>query len=234
MLMAASAVLADEVVDRLAERIGAAPLIVEGEAGRGYVSWDGADPASIGTFTPLVITRVLKGALREDHVLLRQPGGETGGASRAEPLAAQFEPGERVIVFLGRRDPGDGSYDIDGGALGTYRVVPDAHGVPVAAVRLGVDVATYSSREKAPGTLLGQVTVETFAQLAAGAPAGRPVSAPNGARPAAGGAPPRVPGQTPQAPARDRDLHKFAVIALAASLGASVIAWRLMRRRSTR
>jgi len=231
--MATAGARADEVVDRLAERIGAAPLIVEGEAGRGYVSWDGADPSSISTFTPLTVTRVLKGTLGGDRVLLRQPGGETGGASRVEPLAAQFEPGERAIVFLGRRDPGDGSYDIEGGALGTYREMPDAHGVPAVAVRLGVDAATYSSKEKAPGTLLGQVAVETFAQLAAGASAGRPARAPNAAVSPVLHAPPPVPARTPPGAVGDRDVRRIALIALAGSLAVSIVAWRLRRRRST-
>ncbi len=226
--------LADEVVDQLGERIKAAPLIVEGEAGRGYGSWDGSDPGSINTFTPLAVVRVLKGTLGQDHILLRQPGGSVGGASRVEPLAAQFEADERVIVFLGRPDPGDGSYDIDGGALGTFRVTPDAQGSPAVTVRLGVDAATCSSREKAPGTLLGLVTVETFARLAAGVPPRAPRSDSSGVPAAVRGVVVRAPGQEPPAPAATGARGKYALIVLASLMALGLIARRFIRRRGTR
>lgn len=233
-LAVASPALPDEVTDLLAERIQAAPLIVEGEAGRGYASWDGTDPGSISTFTPLTVARVLKGVLAEDHILLRQPGGSVGGASRMEPLAAQFEPEEHVIVFLGPRDPGDGSFDIDGGALGAYRVTTDAGGVPAVTVRLGVDAATYSSREKAPGTLLGLVTVETFAQLAADSPPGQPKS--NSDQVAAAVRTParHHPLQPRRPPAAHRGRDGYTLIVLASLFTLGAIGWRLMRRRDTR
>src|SRR5258708_26719952 len=44
LLAAASAGLADGVVDQLRERIQAAPLLVGGEAGRGHRAWDRSDP----------------------------------------------------------------------------------------------------------------------------------------------------------------------------------------------
>jgi hypothetical protein len=158
----------DDVVGPLRESIAAATVIIEGEAERPYASWDGADPSTIRTYTPFAVTRVLKGAAPAARVLLRQPGGEVGGAS-AVTRGAEFSPGEQAIVFLGTRDPKDGSYDIAGGRQGKFIVQRDDSGRPVLDVRLGADAAAYGRAEKAPGTGLARVPVELFAQLAAGA-----------------------------------------------------------------
>lgn len=139
-LLASSQVRADdEIVGPLRESIAAAPLIVEGYAQRPYTSWDGADRATIRTYTPLKVTRVLKGNL---------------DASR--------------IVFVGSRDPGDESYDVSSGSRGKFVVRHDASGRAVLDVRLGADASAYTSREKAPGALLAQVPVQLFEQLAMG------------------------------------------------------------------
>src|SRR5262249_41745604 len=53
----------DDVVGPLRDSIAAAAVIVEGEAELAYMSWDGADPATIRTYTPFRVSRVLKGAL---------------------------------------------------------------------------------------------------------------------------------------------------------------------------
>jgi hypothetical protein len=158
----------DEVVGPLRESIAAAPVIVEGEAERSYASWDGADTASIRTYTPFAVTRVLKGAVPAARILLRQPGGDVGGAS-AVMRGAGFSEGEQAIVFLGTRDQVDGSYDVSGGRRGKFVVLRDDSGRPVLDLRLGADASAYGRAEKAPGTGLARVPVELFEQLAAGA-----------------------------------------------------------------
>jgi hypothetical protein len=82
---------------------------------------------------------------------------------------AEFSEGEQAIVFLGIRDPGDGSYDVSGGRRGKFVVQRDESGRPVLEVRLGADASAYGRAEKAPGTGLARVPVELFEQLAAGA-----------------------------------------------------------------
>jgi hypothetical protein len=159
----------DDVVGPLRESIAAAPIIVEGEAGRPYTSWNGADPTTIRTYTPFTVTRVLKGAPPAARILLRQPGGDVGGASAAM-RGAEFSEGEQAIVFLGTKDPGDGSYDVSGGRRGKFVVQRDDSGRPVLDVRLGADASAYGRAEKAPGTGLARLPVEFFEQLAAGAP----------------------------------------------------------------
>jgi hypothetical protein len=167
-LLASSQVRADdEIVGPLRESIAAAPLIVEGYAQRPYTSWDGADRATIRTYTPLKVTRVLKGNLDASRIVLRQPGGEIGGTS-APTSDAEFTEGEEVIVFVGSRDPGDESYDVSSGSRGKFVVRHDASGRAVLDVRLGADASAYTSREKAPGALLAQVPVQLFEQLAMG------------------------------------------------------------------
>jgi hypothetical protein len=157
----------DDVVGPLRESIAAATVIVEGEAERPYASWDGADPATIRTYTPFRVTRVLKGAEPAARILLRQPGGDVGGAS-AVIRGAEFTEGEQAVVFLGTREPRDGSYDISGGRRGKFAVQHDDTGRPVLDVRLGADASAYGRAEKAPGTGLARVPVELFEQLAAG------------------------------------------------------------------
>jgi hypothetical protein len=133
-------------------------------------------------------------------------------------------------VFLGSRNASDGSYDIYGGSLGTYHVAPDADGVPAVTVRLGVDASVYSSKEKAPGTLLAQVTVESFARLAAGT---RPqMESPRGAARARGDEAPRIAAQPP-VPKGHRGPRRSAVIGLTVLAALSLVAWRLVRRRSS-
>ena len=158
----------DDVVGPLRESMAAAPVIVAGEAERPYTSWNGADPASIRTYTPFTVTRVLKGAPPAARILLRQPGGDVGGASAAL-RGAEFGEGEQAIVFLGAQDPGDGSYDVSGGRRGKFVVQRDDSGRPVLDVRWGADASAYGRAEKAPGTGLARVPLELFEQLAAGA-----------------------------------------------------------------
>jgi hypothetical protein len=158
----------DDVVGPLSESIAAASVIIEGEAEDPYVSWNGSDPATIRTYTPFIVTRVLKGAEPPARILLRQAGGEVGGASTVTH-GAEFSEGEQAIVFLGSRDPRDGSYDVAGGSKGKFLVQHDDSGRPVLDVRFGADASAYGRAEKAPGTGLARVPVELFDQLAAGA-----------------------------------------------------------------
>jgi hypothetical protein len=157
----------DDVVGPLRESIAAAPIIVEGTAERPYASWDGTDPTTIRTYTPFTVTRVLKGAEPAARILLRQPGGDVGGAT-AVPRGAEFSEGEQAIVFLGTHDPGDQSYEVSGGRRGKFVVQRDKSGRPVLDVRLGADASAYERAEKAPGTGLARVPVELIEQLAAG------------------------------------------------------------------
>jgi len=228
----------DDVVGPLRESIAAAPLIIEGEAARPYPAWDGADPASIRTYTPLRVARVLKGRLPADQIVLRQPGGEVGGAS-AVATGAEFSEGEQVIVLVGEQEPSDGSYDVRSGRKGKFTILHDEAGRAMLDVRLGADASAYGSREKAPGILLARVPLELFERLASGATfesvAEFEHPRAHEAAPAADAPKYRAPASTPLAvskPSRWRSnlLLAAAVLAL---LAAASLTHLLSRRRSS-
>jgi hypothetical protein len=228
-----AAARADEVVAPVAERIRAAPLIVEGLAGRGDASWDGADPATIVTYTPFTVTRVLKGALPKAAIVLRQHGGAVGGAEALDSAAAQFDDGERALVFVGQSDPRDASYDIVGGARGKYRITTDAEGQDGLDVRLGVDAAAFSSKEKAPGTLLGRLSLETFERLARGGEngEGRSAATPAPAAERRGAATVLLPAAVPAADGGGARVLRWVGLLLALAAAGLAIAWALFRVR---
>ena len=225
----------DDVVGPLRDSITAASVIVEGEAGRPYASWDGADPASIRTYTPFMVTRVLKGAQPLAPILLRQTGGDVAGASTVM-RGAEFSEGEQAIVFLGARDAGDGSYDVSGGRRGKFLVQRDDSGRPVLDVRLGADASAYGRAEKAPGTGLARVPLELFAQLAAG---GRIKSVADfertqvAARDSRRNREPIKPPAATLGPRAGRSSLRV-IVAAVAGLAGLIIVIRLMRRRMRR
>ena len=217
----------DESIAALKERIAAATTIVEGEAGRPYTAWDGADRATIRTYTPFRVTRALKGDLSLTQMLLRQPGGEIGGVRAVGSVGAEFEQGERAIVFVGNRGVGDGSFDIRGQLDGVYRITRDAAGGDGIDIRLGADAGSYSSKEKAPGTLLTRISLERFERLAGGV-SSKDLAAIRG--PSSSPVPqPVAPAIPVESPPRSRAAAGW--IAVFVCVTAVAIAARLRRRR---
>ena len=223
----------DDVIGPLRESIAAAPIIIEGEAELSYASWDGADPATVRTYTPFRLIRVLKGAPPAARILLRQPGGEVAGATTVM-RGAEFGEGEQAIVFLGAQDRADGSYDVLGGSRGKFIVQHDESGRPVLDVRLGADASAYGRAEKAPGTGLARVPVELFEQLAAGATtenvadfAHAQLRARNSSRANEPNPLPRPPGDV-ETRSEHSQLHVLLAIAVLAALSAA--AWLMLRR----
>jgi hypothetical protein len=160
-----SAGRASDAIRSLAERLQSADVVVDGEAGRPYTAWNGTDPATVVTYTPFAVHRVLKGHLATASILLRQPGGEVGGVGAAGDASSEFVEGERDVVLLGERDLRDGSYPITM-SRGTYQVTRDANGRDSLDIHLGVDAATYPSREKGSGTPPMHVPLEFIERLA--------------------------------------------------------------------
>jgi len=225
----------EDVVGPLRESIAAAAVIVEGRAGQSYASWDGTDPATIRTYTPFSVVRVLKGAEPSAQILLQQRGGEVAGAS-APLRGAEFSDGEEAIVFLGAQDPADGSYDVFTGRSGKFQVQRDEAGRAVLDVRLGADASAFGRAEKAPGTGLARVPAELFEHLASGAAPEGPVAA-GATQPQqrGGGAPVREQNTGREPSAKAAGLLKSRVLIFAA-LAIAVLALVLtrLRRRRTR
>jgi hypothetical protein len=220
----------DDSVRALVGRLRAAPMILEGAAGRSYTAWDGSDPSTIRTYTPFHVDIVLKGQLDQRDILLRQPGGEVGGVRAIGAVGAEFDIRERLVVLLGERDQVDGSYDIPARLEGVYRITPDAAGFSGIDVRLGVDAGAYSSKEKAPGTLLTRIPLERFEQLARDAPPHDPALAssmgsPRPVAPSGGVAP-----NASTSALRDGTSSWLRWLAGLCGLGVAVLWWRVRRR----
>ncbi len=74
------------------------PLVVHGTVHRVDVQWDDGR-AKIWTHTEVVVRETLKGSPRTT-VLVKQPGGVVGAVGQQVSGAAQFTPGEEVVLFL--------------------------------------------------------------------------------------------------------------------------------------
>jgi hypothetical protein len=223
------AALANDAVASLAARLRAAAVVVDGQAGRPYTAWNGTDPATIVTYTPFAVHRVLKGQLANTSILLREPGGEVGGAGAAGDAGTEFVEDERDVVLLGERDPRDGSYPITVNR-GIYQVTRDANGRDTLEIHLGVDAGTYPSREKGSGTPPVRVPLELVERLAHGEDAADRSSLPVHAAPTA--PPVSAPPAATAAPAPDR--HARAAAWIAAAIILLLAGWFLWRRRARR
>src|SRR5262249_28317133 len=79
----------------------------------------------IETVTDVVVEESIKGSA-DALIQIHEPGGEWNGESRVIPGMSDFEPGERVLLFLSRRD--DGNYAVTDIQLGSFRFARDVAG----------------------------------------------------------------------------------------------------------
>jgi hypothetical protein len=84
----------------LADVVQESPIIVRGRTGESYSQWDKSGRGQIFTYTPFTVSEVLKGALKETRILLRQPGGSAGDVAMNVPGTAMFTADEDVVVLL--------------------------------------------------------------------------------------------------------------------------------------
>jgi hypothetical protein len=108
----------------LAELSREAHLIARGKVTGAESIWTG-DWRSIETIVTLEIEAAIKGAT-ETTVRFRVPGGQVGRYRRVFLGAPALVPGQRIVVFLGRRGT-DLPYVL-GLSQGVFRVVPAADG----------------------------------------------------------------------------------------------------------
>jgi hypothetical protein len=101
-----------------------AQLIARGRVTAIDPVWTG-DWRSIETVVTLEVEAAIKGAA-ETMVRFRVPGGQVGRLRRVFLGAPVFEPGSRVVVFLGRH--GGDLPHLLGLSQGVFRVVPEADG----------------------------------------------------------------------------------------------------------
>lgn len=97
------------------------PLIVHGVVQRSVVNWT-PDHHGIWTWTEVSVRETLKGASTKRTVLVKQPGGTIDGLTQGVSGAAQFEPGEEVVLFLEPAVDEAGAYVLMGLATGKVKL----------------------------------------------------------------------------------------------------------------
>ncbi|HUU01858.1 MAG TPA: hypothetical protein VM425_10475 [Myxococcota bacterium] len=102
-----------------------APLVVVGEVNQVKAELN-AEKTKIYTRVLVTPSEILKGARDTGTVTIKTIGGKLADRVAELPGAPQFEPGERVLVFLEPRKDGDG-YNTLGLYLGKFSVVKDPH-----------------------------------------------------------------------------------------------------------
>ncbi len=100
-----------------------APLVVIGEVNQVQAELN-ASKTKIYTRVLVTPSEVLKGSRDIGVVTIKTIGGKLADKVALIPGAPQFEPGERVLVFLEPRKDGDG-YNTLGLYLGKFSVVKD-------------------------------------------------------------------------------------------------------------
>jgi hypothetical protein len=217
-----------DAVKSLTIRLRAAVIVVDGEAGRPYTAWNGTDPATIVTYTPFTVRRVLKGRLSNSSILLREPGGEVGGVNAAGDASATFVEGERDVVLLGERDPRDDSYPVSMNR-GSYLVTRDESGQDGLDIHLGVDAGTYPSREKGSGTPPVRVPLELVERLARGDASAAPAPVRTAVAPTSPAVRPAAPPPAPSPNHRERLTTGIAAV-IVLTLSALLVLWRRRAR----
>lgn len=118
-------------------------LVVSGQIARTWADWDSSHHF-IWTHYELAVSGVHKGAAAST-VVLSEPGGVVGGIQQIIAGTVQYQPGEKVFVFLERMP--NGYLRTTGWAQGKFTV--DASGRVHAAVFQGLELVDMKS---APAT----------------------------------------------------------------------------------
>jgi len=103
------------------DQVAASDLIAVGRVVSVASSWT-SDHSAIQTEAELEIEDVWKGAADGDRVVVRTPGGTVGNVGAKVDSAAEFAVGERVLVFLKKKDAG---FEPVGMRFGKYEIVGD-------------------------------------------------------------------------------------------------------------
>lgn len=169
VLLLSVAAQATTFVNRpLGEVVKETANIVRGRPGESYSDWGKGENRQIFTYTPFVVTEVLKGGLRENRILLRQPGGGKDGMEMNVPGTAHFNTTEDVVVMLGERNKEDDSYDIPGFTTGKYSVVPGENGEPALVNSLGGGALYDPNRDPRTLSYNSKIPLEVFRRIAKG------------------------------------------------------------------
>jgi hypothetical protein len=117
------------------------PTLVRGKIGPSYSDWVKTPEGGrrIYTFYELQVTEVFKGDPKPGKsIQIRELGGEKDGIGLQIAGAAQFSPGEDVVVTLGEKNP-DGTYDVRGLMTGKFGIEKDPAGNEILVGATGDD-----------------------------------------------------------------------------------------------
>jgi matrixin/putative Ig domain-containing protein len=114
----------------------------------------------VWTYVEVRTRRVLKGALLERTIVLKQLGGTAGESGVRVAGQAGFTIGERVLLFL--NTGADGSLHVAHGFMGKYSVVEDASGVEF--VERSIDAAEVKLMTRTnPGDVTDRAPYDAYA-----------------------------------------------------------------------
>lgn len=155
----------------LDDLVAGADQVVEGQVVDTRSFWN-ADRTVIRTEATFRVDSVLLGD-PPDTVTLETPGGTVGDVRVRVPGFPVFEPGERLLLFLG--DAGDGRSRVHGYRQGQFRIVTDATGgrLAVSTVEDGTPLISAEGKDlrslaTQPLTDLERAIHDTARRLSAG------------------------------------------------------------------
>ncbi|MFL5813048.1 MAG: hypothetical protein ACJ763_05680 [Bdellovibrionia bacterium] len=144
------------------------PTLVRGKIGSNYSDWVKTPEGGrrIYTFYELQVTEVFKGEPKPgSSIQVREIGGEKDGVGLQVAGAAQFSPGEDVVLTLGEKNP-DGSYDLRGLMTGKFDIGRDQSGNEILIGATGEEMEGGVS-EKSADDHHGPWTVNEFRKMVA-------------------------------------------------------------------
>lgn len=165
----AQAAFATTFVNRpLGEIVKETSVIARGRTGESYSEWDKSGRKQIFTYTYFTVTEVLKGDLKKEKIVLRQPGGGKDGIEMSVPGTANFVPEEDVVVMIGDYNDEDDSYDVPGFATGKYNVVQGPNGEPMLENSLGGGAVYDANKDPRTMSYNSKIPLEVFRRVAKG------------------------------------------------------------------
>lgn len=137
-------------------------LVVTGQIVRSWSDWD-ASHHNIWTHHVLAVASVQKGKTAST-VVLSEPGGVFGGLRQTVVGAVQYQPGEKVVVFLERMP--NGYLRTTGWSQGKYSI-DDAGRVHASAALAGLELVAGKMSGSVPpdGITSAQLTARVLARV---------------------------------------------------------------------
>ena len=123
------------------------------------VTSDSDAAGMVWTYVEVRADRVLKGALPEGYIVLKQMGGTIGERGVRVVGQADFTPGERVLLFLSTG--ADGTLHASHGFMGKFSVVEDGSGAEYVERSMESDEVELLARTT-PGEVTNRAPLDSY------------------------------------------------------------------------